>query len=171
MKEHQVISHLLVHLVKKKSFIPSVVSARKKSQQSMIKRALTKSKIEKRLLEGIEYRTTKDDIAGHFMHGKRSKDRKLIIEAKGGSVFYNFYTMLGQLITKILSSSHYNWFAMAVPAAWEEKIKDLLTHKGKVKPIIEQIIQSHTRGGQGLWFYFVESDGTVYRKTWKQVLK
>jgi len=171
MKEHQVISHLIVHLVKEKSFIPSVISARTKHGQSMIKRALTKSKTNKRLREGIEYCTRKDDIAGHFTHGKHTKDRKLSVEAVGGSVFYNFYTKLGQLITKIPSYSNYNWFAIAAPAAWEERIKDLLMHRGKIKPIIEQIIQSRSTRGQGLWFYFIENNGTVLRKTWKQVLR
>lgn len=171
MKEFEVIAHTLKYLIHDKGFIPENLSIRKISERKYVEKYLIRENIPKALVANITFNGSDEDIKGYFHFNQNRRIKRLVIEAKGGNIYYNIYTMLGQFLTMKKSPSSYYWFGFALPMKWENKIKNLLTHKDEVKPIIQDIIDTYTKNGQGLYFYFVDDLGKVTQKTWNKVLK
>lgn len=170
MTESQVIARTLLHLIQKQNFTVESISIRTEVETEVIKQNLRDNNVSELTINKINVYRNRADIQGHFKHGQKNKSRILTVEAKGGEVFYNFYTMLGQFITMKKSPSSYYWFAFALPITWKEKMKEYMMQNGKIKPIIGDIIKKYTRNGQGLYVYFV-SDTNVKKYTWGQLLK
>jgi len=172
MKEHDVVLYTVFHLSIEEKFTLETLS---------IKSRKAKNDIRKKLKNGLAITDTSfkregADIGGHFKHGRKKINRKIIIEAKGDTVQdkinYNLYTVLGQLIFKIEKNSNYNWYAIAVPRSWMKNIKALFTVDGEIKPVIDAMIKRFIgKSGQGLWFYLVANNAKVERKTWRSIPK
>jgi len=170
MKEYHVVLHTVFHLIKNEKFTLETLS---------IKSRKDKKDIEKKLkddlaITGISFKREGADIGGHFKHGKKTIDRRLIIEAKGDTVGdkinYNLYTVLGQLIFKMKKKSNYNWYAIAVPRSWMKNIKALFTVDGEINPVIDALIKGIIgKNGQGLWFYLVDNNKKVEKKPWRSI--
>ncbi len=175
MKEYKIILHTLKYLISEEKFIPEYVSIPILKERKFVKNKL--SKIDEELIENItKFSGSKQiaDIKGYYKHNRSTRQRIMTIEAKGGDIFYNFYTMLGQFLTLTITPSDYHWFAFAVPLSWKEKIKNSLRHNDEIKPIINDIINKYTsqKSKQGLWFYFVDDNsGMVIKETWRKILR
>jgi len=175
MKEHEVIAKTALYLINERHAKIKEISTPKKHEQ-YIKKTLSDS-VSREIIDDIKFsRKGKDIVADlDFKPGKTLKPGKtqkhLEIEAKGGTVYYNFYTSLGQFICLKKSPSTYYWFAFALPYSWRKEIRKMLRDSDRIKPIIEDIIRKYTKNGQGLWFYFVDNSGNVKKETWTKTLK
>lgn len=179
MTESKVIARTLIYLIKNQGFVVDRISIRTIKERQLVINELKKAGIKNSVINRINKPNGKiknsygnEDINGYLTFKQGRPQKRIMIEAKGGNVFYNYYTMLGQFITLKKSPSRYYWFGFALPDTWEGKIKKYMTDKdGKIKSIIMDIIEKYTKNGQGLYFYFVYSNGSVVTKTWKQTLK
>lgn len=159
-------------LIVNETFTPQKISVRTNEEIAAVIALLRAGHIPEHVINLIHTRgpEEKEDIYGYFTFNQNRPQKRLTVEAKGGDVYYNIYTMLGQFLVLTKSPSSYYWFALALPASWQIKVKEYLTNDGEIKPIINDIILKYTKRGQGLYFYFVNPNGTVNRKTWRQTL-
>jgi hypothetical protein len=74
------------------------------------------------------------------------------------------------MICSLDTESSYTWFGFAFPLEWENHIRKKFMMNGNIKPIINNIINECLQSGRRLYFYFVDANGHVIRKTWKQTL-
>ena len=175
--EHQVIAHCTAFLISKKVKIDNIAVARKHHVPEVIKiikndlveKYKFSSTRTKEIIQDLKFNKTRDDILGTYYHRRKYPNKKIKIEAKGGNVMYAIYTSIGQLACSRERPSSYWWFGYACPNTWQKYIYDRMTFEGLIKPIINDFI-SHTRSGQGLWFYFVDEEGFVKSVTWKKFL-
>jgi len=171
MEEHEVVAAVTCHLIINKRAEVSKISIQKIEQERYIKNFLLGKGVEQSIIDNISFKRKEEDIIAHLKWNTGRRQKYVEVEAKGGNTFYNFYTSLGQFICLKKSPSTYYWFAFALPHYWRKQVKKNLTNdNGSIKPIITTIIEKLTKGGQGLWFYFVQEDGTVIEETWKQTL-
>ena len=170
MVESEVIAHTLIHLINNESFTPKEIAIRTDREKTGVIDLLLYKGINDHIINSLKVTKSGPDIEGFFQFGQARPVRRLKVEAKGGSVHYGLYTMLGQFITMKTSPSSYYWFAFALSASWKSVVIKYLTDKGSIKPIISDIIKSYTKKGQGLYFYFVQENGFVEKKTWTQFL-
>jgi len=172
MEEYEVVSFLALHLIINERADISKISIQKIDQERYIKDFLLANGVDQLTIDKIAFKRKEEDIVAHLRWNTGRRQKFLEIEAKGGKTFYNFYTSLGQFVCLKKSPSTYYWFAFAFPHYWRKEVKKMLTNEdGSIKPIITSLIIQLTKGGQGLWFYFINEDGTVLKETWKQTLK
>ena len=171
MIESEVIAHTAVHLIVKENFYIEKISISTIDQRRQAKEIFKMNGIEVSLIDKIDFHSNEEDIYGYYTFKQGRPQKRLIVEAKGGNTYYNFYTMLGQFISQKKSPSSYYWFAFALPISWRDKVKNYLTINGEIKPVIHDIIERYTKSGQGLWFYFVKDNGEIVKETWKQALQ
>ena len=171
MDEKDVIKHLLIYLIKEARGRARIetCSIRTKSEEKEVKDFLTGKGIGDTIINNIEWARNKEDIRAAVYWNQGRKIKELVIEAKGGDVFYNFYTLLGQFICSKRSPSTYYWFGFGLPISWRPKVRRYLRN-AKIKPIIYDLIQRYTKKGQGLYFYWVDEKGGVDKETWRQTL-
>ena len=171
MEEHKVIANVALYLIKEQGAEISEISIQKKQYDAYISNFLVNNGVTRNVVKNISFKRKEEDIIAHFRFSTGRKQKYLEIEAKGGNVYYNFYTCLGQFMCLKKSPSTYYWFAYALPYSWRRQIRKMLRDSdGNIKPIINDIILKYTKRGQGLWFYFVKNDGSVVKETWKHTL-
>ncbi len=176
LREHEVIAYCSAFLILKKAKINNIAVKKKHIPEvkKIILKVLKGNRVDQKLINqmiiSIKFNERSEDILGTYYHGRKHPNRKIIIEAKGGNVMYGIYTVLGQLICSRKSSSPYWWFGFACPKTWSKFIYNRMTSRGKIKPIISDIIKLYTRKGQGLNFYFVNENGSVESITWRRFL-
>ena len=122
-------------------------------------------------VRNLQNRRNGPDIDGHFEFNTGRLQRRLSIEAKGGTVRYNFRTVLGQLLELMDSPSDYRWYDLALPADWQSYVYRRLTRDGNVNAVITLVIKNFSKNGQGLYFYWVTEEGDVSQSTWRTFLK
>jgi len=171
MEEYKIITYTALHLIKSENAIIKRICVNKKIQREYLINAFKKNGIKSDIYDKIKIKTKEEDILASLQFKTGRTQKVIVIEAKGGSVFYNFYTMLGQFICMKKSRSTFYWFAFALPSSWEVKIKNALLDNGKMNPLISDIIKNYTKNGQGLWFYFIDEDYSVKKFNWKEFLK
>jgi hypothetical protein len=171
MEEYEVIAAIVLHLIVNERAEISKISIQKIEQEQYIKNFLLFHGVDQSVIDNISFKRKEEDIVAHLSWNTGRRQKYLEVEAKGGDTYYNFYTSLGQFICLKKSPSTYYWFAFAFPYYWRREVKKMLTNEnGLIKPIVTTIVEKLTKGGQGLWFYFVKEDGTVVKETWKQTL-
>jgi hypothetical protein len=78
----------------------------------------------------------------------------------------------------VIGKTNSNWFFLAVPSLWMDKIKEYCRDKPILKMIAYKFTEKSNRSGkltdkgQGLYFLFVDDKTKkVTKKTWNQILK
>ena len=172
MEEQKVIYYTVKYLIEKREADISQISVQKLKYDKYIIRKLKNSAIPDYKINNISFKRTEGDIIAHFKFKSSRRQKYLVIEAKGGDVYYGLYTCLGQFICSKNSPSTYYWFGFALPYSWRIQFRKKLKNEDgtQILPIVNDIINNYTKNGQGLWFYFVKEDGTVIKETWKQTL-
>ncbi len=170
MEEYKIITYTSLHLIRCENAIIKTICLSNNIQRKFLLNVFKKNNIPYDIYNKIEIRTKEEDILAYLQFNTGRTQKVITIEAKGGKVFYNFYTMLGQFMCLKKSPSTFYWFAFAIPSSWKLKIKKTLLYDGKIKPLISDIINNYTKNGQGLWFYFVNEDYSVEKITWKKFL-
>jgi hypothetical protein len=170
MEEFKIVTYTALHLINQENAVVKQICVSNKNQKQYLLDVFKENNISIELCDKIEIKTKEEDILAYYQFKTRRTQKVITVEAKGGDVFYNFYTMLGQFICLKKSPSSFYWFAFALPASWKTKIKNTLLNNGKIKPLISDIIKNYTKNGQGLWFYFVDDDFTIEKITWKNFL-
>lgn len=170
LKEHEIIAYVSTHLMSNENAEIESIALKKKSYRDLVCSHLINSSVNRGKIDSIKFKTTGDDIVAYYQFNTGKRQRKMIIEAKGGNVFYNFYTSIGQFICGKKSPSTYYWFGFAFPFSWRKKIRKYLKNDGEINPLIKLLIKEYTKNGQGLWFYFVKSNGEIIKETWNQTL-
>jgi hypothetical protein len=173
MKEINVIKFTLLHLINSELVKIESCSLPRKADIRLVKNFLVRKRVPRELISEIEFTGKRGtDIIGRYEFKQERPIRILIIEAKGGSYFYAIYTMFGQFICAKTSPSPYYWFGFTLPGFWRPKVRKYLINaeNGRMKPIIKDLIKKYTKNGQGLYFYWVNTNGGVNKETWRQTL-
>jgi len=179
-KEHQVIAYSAAYLIGKESTKIIKLAVKKKHVEEvkdLMKKALEEKydiddeEIRMDMVDTIAFNERDEcDIYGHYYTGG-NKQRNVYIEAKGGSVTFGIYTLIGQLVTMRTNQSDYHWYGAACPATWKDNLKKKMIHEGEIKPIIQTMIDNYTKYKRGLKFYFAYENGDVEVEHWHNFLK
>ncbi|MFW5928265.1 MAG: hypothetical protein ACOCSL_03595 [Thermoplasmatota archaeon] len=171
LNEHEIIASVSVYLLNEGNADIESIAVKRNSHRGFIKSKLQKNGISKKKIENITFNTKGTDINAYYEFDTGRIQRRMIIEAKGGTTHYNLYTALGQFICSKKSPSTYYWFGFAFPYSWREKTRERLTNGGEINPIINLLLDEYTKNGQGLYFYFVKENGETTKETWRQTLR
>jgi len=171
MKEIELIKAFLGCLVNDEKAKIKSCGLRRKKDINIVKSYLDYLGLPAEDIDKIEFKKSGPDVIAVREFGQGRAQKKIMVEAKGGGYFYNFYTMLGQFICYVRSPSSYYWFGFLLPTSWRDKVKRYLTlDSGEIKPIVRDIVGRYTKNGQGLYFYWVSDDRKIKRETWLQTL-
>lgn len=169
LSEHEIIAAVALHLIKKDKWKVSKISA-KTVHHRFIKNELLRNGISRNVIGKIDFKTREEDILARPQFGTGRTQKKVIIEAKGGTYLYAIYTAIGQMVCSLDTESSYTWFGFAFPLEWKRHIRRYLMKNGKIKPVINNIIKKCSKTSRRLFFYFVDKNSNVIRETWKQTL-
>ncbi len=184
MTENEVVKNIALHLIKKEKYEISLLSLPYDEGREFLSNNGISEEVIAKITFNSKYPAV--DIIANQKSEAGEIEKTIQIAAKGaspsGSVPYNIYSNLGQLLSMNINETASSYekaaspslcFAVAFPLNWIGEIaKKLKNEEGILNPLVKSLISGCKAECIELLFYFVENDDNgvkVSRISWEQL--